>query len=502
MSSPQRLYTGEIVRVGEALAAEKAGVDMYSLMKLAGHSVFDVLRETYPQVETVTIVCGTGNNGGDGFVVSKLAKQAGLTVNVVLVGEPAKVQGDAKKAMNEWLDIGGNVLSTQDLADALTDTDVVIDGMLGTGLVGQVRSDVAVIIERINRGTQPVVAIDIPSGLCSDTGDFLGRVVQADHTITFIALKQGLVTGKARAVVGELHFAGLGIDDVFSSLYPSHISVLEDTQMRNLAPVREALAHKGRHGRLLCLGGNSGYAGAIRLCAQAGARSGAGLVSAMCHSSSSLALQVACPEVMTSVWEGDDQSLLQVMADNDVIACGPGLGRDKWARSILRLITSTEGVKVLDADGLNLLAEQPNRDANRVITPHPGEAAKLLGCSINQIEQNRYVAVRMLQQRYGGVVVLKGVGSLVCHGDNIAVCTAGNPGMASGGMGDVLTGVIAALIAQGLSCYDAACLGVYVHSVAADQAARKSGQIGMAASDLIPEIRALLNRFSLCNKSS
>lgn len=499
MSISQRLYTGEQVKLGEVQAAAKLGIEMYSLMLSAGQAVFDVLRGYYPDANDLLIVCGSGNNGGDGFVVAKLAKAAGLKVNVVLTVEASRLHGDAARAKDDWLSTGGKIRPVSGLPKCIADADLIVDGILGTGLSGQVRPDIGAIIDQINRSQKPVVSIDIPSGLCSDTGDLLGQTVKAQRTVTFIARKQGLVTGKARAVVGELHFSGLGVDHVFASLYPSNVWLLSASQSRDLVPVRSTLAHKGQHGRLLCLGGNLGYAGAIRMCAQAGVRSGAGLVSTLCHSSSSLALQVACPEVMVSSWDGDTEALAQAMADKSVIALGPGLGQDEWARAMFEVVTSSDTAKVLDADGLNLLAKQPCLDARRVITPHPGEAARLLGCSVEQVERDRYQSVTLLQQRYGGVVVLKGAGTLVCNGDSIAVCTAGNPGMASGGMGDVLTGVIAALMAQGLSDFDAACLGVYVHSVAADNLAKESGPIGLAASDLVPEIRAVLNYLSLTN---
>lgn len=493
MSLPKQLYTGDQVKQGEAQAAKNAGYSLYQLMEMAGEAVFSVLREEYPQAQNIAILCGGGNNGGDGFVVARLAKQAGLAVQLISTVDESRYVGDALQAKQSWLKSGGSILSQEALSDCLTAADVIVDGLLGTGLSGKVREDTRAMIESVNQCEKPVIAIDIPSGLCSDTGTVLGDAICAQHTVTFIAIKQGLLTGQARDVVGKLHFSGLNVQSQFAELVASDVDILSLDGLLGEFPKRRATAHKGKHGRLLCIGGNQGYGGAIRMCAQAAVRSGAGLVSCVCHPVSSLPLMVACPEVMTIGWQDDLELLAAKSVVQDVLAFGPGLGTDSWAQILFHHVQSLSINKVVDADGLNLLAQSPNVDANRVITPHPGEAARLLNCSVAKIESNRYAAVKRLQDKFGGVVVLKGAGSLVCDGRRTYVCLAGNPGMATGGMGDVLTGIIAALIAQGVELSAAARLGVQLHSQAADSVAAEEGMIGLLASDVIGKVRQLLN---------
>lgn len=493
MTLPKGLYTGQQVKDGEVVAAKKAGVVLYELMEQAGAATYRVLKSSYPEAQHITVLCGAGNNGGDGFVVARLAKKDGLNVDLVLTVEEARLQGDAKRAMQAWRDMGEVVQPISTLNAALQRADVIVDGILGTGLSGQVRAHISQLIDEVNGSGKPVVAIDIPSGLCADTGTELGNSICADQTVTFIALKRGLVTGNARNYVGKLHFSGLNVEEEFSSLFPSNIELLSLEALNSCIPSRQATAHKGNHGRLLCIGGNQGYSGAIRLCSYSAARIGAGLVSCFSHPASTTAIQVACPEVMSMPWQGDLNVLNAKLAAQDAISFGPGLGTDTWAQSLFNAVHTCSLPKVVDADGLNLLAQNPNYDARRIITPHPAEAARLLHRSTAEIEADRYMAVEKLQRKYGGVVVLKGAGTLVFDGQNCSVCIAGNPGMATGGMGDVLTGIIGGLLAQGLNMFEAAKLGVQIHSQAADVIAAKEGVIGLLASDVIPEARRLLN---------
>lgn len=490
-SLPCELYTGQQIKLGEQQAAKLAGVEMYHLMQQAGAAVFEVIKQCYPQAKHLLVFAGTGNNGGDGFVVARLAREQGMQATVCVYGDESKIVGDAERAKQEWLSIGGVITDLEQLKWAELTADVVVDGLLGTGLSGEVREPLQILFNKINASGLPLVAIDTPSGLCTDSGRILGKALVAQHTVTFIGMKQGLVTGQARAVTGALHFAGLGIDSTFSQCNEPSSYLLEQDQL--VLPRRLATAHKGNHGRLLCLGGNQGYAGAIRLCASASARCGAGLIRVLCHPSSVTALQVACPEIMTLAWQQGVAQVEQAIEANDVIALGPGLGLDEWGQSLYQVLKESDKLKVVDADGLNLLAKQPEADPQRIITPHPGEAARLLHCTTKQIEQDRFQAIRDLHHLYGGVIVLKGAGTLIFDGDYIHVCPAGNPGMATGGMGDVLTGIIAALLAQGLSLSEAAKLGVMLHSVAADQLAESEGEIGLLASDVITQARKVLN---------
>lgn len=493
MTLPLYLYNAEQVKRGEVVAAQQAGIELYQLMLRAGEATFALVQEQYPKIAHITVVCGAGNNGGDGFVVARLAKEAGLDVDLFLTSDATRLLGDAAQAYQAWLTAGGRLTSFDKFETSLQSCDVIVDGILGTGLKGDVRANLASLFQTVNQANKPIVAIDLPSGLCADTGRILGAAICANHTISFIGLKQGLVTGDGRSVTGQLHFAGLEVEEQFIELYSPSAQLLDYHSVAELLPTRSPVAHKGDHGRVTCIGGNLGYAGAVRLCAQAVVRSGAGLTSALCHLDSIVPLQVACPEVMARDWNGSKRALSDRLNGQDVVAIGPGLGMDDWAKTAVQSINQLQIAKVVDADALNLLAQSPNRDGNRVITPHPGEAARLLAVSINDIESDRYAAVKALHQRYGGVVVLKGAGTLIFDGQTVFVCAAGNAGMASGGMGDVLTGVIAALIGQGLSISQAARLGVLVHSQAADDLVSTHGQIGLTASDLVPQIRRLLN---------
>ncbi|MDC0610555.1 NAD(P)H-hydrate dehydratase [Vibrio sp.] len=490
MVMPRRLYTAEQVRSGEKLAAKANELRMYYLMERAGQAVFAIGMAQYPGTEHWLVCCGSGNNGGDGYIVANLAKSVGIHVTVWQLGEPKKLTGDAQIAYEHWVQGGGQVESPNSL---IPDTvDVVIDGILGTGLTGDVRENAAVIINLINDSRLPVIAIDIPSGLSSDTGVVLGTAIRAEHTVTFIGAKQGLVTGQARDYVGQLHFAGLGVEETFDALHIPSAWVLDNNSLKTELGKRAQSSHKGSHGKGVIIGGGAGMAGASVLASTAALKSGIGMIATISHPNNVMPIIVSQPEVMASGWNEND-----VIANRldwcNVVAIGPGLGRDSQAQILYNRVSDTELPKVVDADGLYFLASQPTYDAQRVITPHPGEAAKLLGCSVADVERDRYQAVEDLQHKFGGVVVLKGAGTLICDGEQTFVCCAGNPGMATAGMGDVLTGVVTAFIAQGHNLLEATKLGVLAHSLAADQNAKTYGERGLVASDLFPHIRSLVN---------
>ncbi|MFM2614717.1 NAD(P)H-hydrate dehydratase [Vibrio campbellii] len=500
-----KLYTAEQVRNGEVIAAQMAGVSMYSLMQRAGMAVYERFLHLYPKARTVLVVCGKGNNGGDGYVFATLAKQAQLNVRVFQLGDTTSLKGDALRAFEDWQSVDGENSSWDDWHTALLEADVIIDAMLGTGLSGEVRHEYRRYIDQVNQIHCPVISIDIPSGLSADTGAVLGEAIQADHTVTFIGVKQGLCTGQARDYVGELHFSGLGVNVEFESIEEESALGIDHLIIRRLLPERKATAHKGNNGKLLCIGGNQGMSGAIRLCASAAVRTGAGLTAALTHPSSLLPLQVGSLEVMSQAITFDelkeqDNELIKRTRWADALAFGPGFGEDEWAHQAYQLLSQQYKPKVVDADGLNILAMLNHRndvvvlrDEQRVMTPHPGEAARLLNVSTKEIEQDRFAAARQLHERYGGVVVLKGAGTLIYDGVRMYVCLAGNPGMASGGMGDVLSGVIAALLAKGLPIAVAARLGVMLHSHAADINVQQKGEIGLLASDVIESLRDAIN---------
>jgi len=489
----QTLYTAEQTRQLDRRAIEVFGIPGIRLMSRAGRAAFELLLELWPQPPQLHIYCGTGNNGGDGFVVASLARARGIPVRVCQVGDAAKIGGDAALARQQASADGVEMLPfdpSQTPAEG-----VVVDALLGTGLSGDVRGDYAVAIDFLNSLQLPVLAIDTPSGLCSDSGRVLGSAVRADATISFIGAKRGLFTGAAPALTGPVHLDTLEVPAAVYEGVPADCFMLDLEELLLRLPPLNRDAHKGQFGHALVIGGNYGMAGAALMAAEAAARCGAGLVSAATRAEHVAAFVARRPEIMTHAVAGanDMDALLHRV---DAIAVGPGLGRDPWAEQMLYRADARAVPTVLDADGLNLLAagrvlEHTPVD-KRILTPHPGEAARLLQCDTAEVQADRFAAVRELQRRYGGAVLLKGVGTLVCGGDTVYLCPYGNPGMASGGMGDVLSGVLVALLAQGLSPLDAACLGACLHSRAADLAAAR-GARGMLASDLMPHLRKLLD---------
>jgi NAD(P)H-hydrate epimerase len=488
------------VRELDRISIEEESIPGIELMERAGQAAFAVLRQHWPRVRSVGVWCGTGNNGGDGFIVARLAHEAGYAVRVWQLGDAARIRGDALIARQRMEAVG---LSTQ----AFTDSEpvaqaVLVDGLLGTGLGGEVsgpwREAIAVLNAARERGGQ-VLALDIPSGLHADTGQILGAAVQADCCVTFIGLKPGLFTGQGPALCGDIVFAALGVPvRIFERLVPiaTRLTCVDEAVA---LPHRRATAHKGDFGHVLVVGGDHGMSGALHLAGEAALRVGTGLVSAATRLMHAPMISAVRPELMCHGVEpgvkrsgGQGAALAPLLRRADVVAVGPGLGQSGWARDLFGATLECCLPKVVDADALNLLAADPVQRADWVLTPHPGEAARLLGWSIDAVQADRLAATAEIQHRYGGVVVLKGAGTVVVDTEGgTGICSAGNPGMASGGMGDVLTGVIAGLIAQGLPLAGAARLGVCLHATAADRAAG-AGQRGLLASDLFPELRRLL----------
>lgn len=489
---PHRLYRTAQVRELDRIAIEEYGIPSDELMRRAGAAAFAELQQRWAGARRLAVFCGRGNNGGDGYVVARLAREAGLDARVFVPAGIAPAQGAAARAAELWSNGGGSIDAWRGDVD-LRDFDVIVDALLGTGLDRPPEGAWREVIEAIVASGRPVLAIDVPSGLDADRGSAPGVVVRADLTVTFIALKTGLFTGSGRELAGELRFSDLGLsEEILARGEPAAGRLSPEVFGALLAPRRRG-AHKGDFGHVLVIGGDHGMAGAVRMAAEAAVRSGAGLVSVATRAQHAALISLARPELMAHGVE-DGQALAPLLARADVIALGPGLGRGDWSRAVFDMAMASGLPLVVDADGLNLLAEAPRRREDWILTPHPGEASRLLGTSTAMIEKDRYAAVQELQQRYGGAVVLKGAGTLVRgpRGE-VAVCDAGNPGMATGGMGDVLTGIIAGLRAQGITLADAAGLGVLLHAMAGDRAAADGGERGMLATDLLQHLRPLLN---------
>lgn len=483
------LYSAAQVRELDRLAIEDRGVPGYELMTRAGTAAFAALRRRWPEARRVHVLCGAGNNAGDGYVLARLARAEGWYASVGWLADPERLQGDARTA---WEDaVRAEVPVAPFDAGRLTACEIIVDGLLGTGLQRGVEGDWAAAIAAVNASGVPVLALDIPSGLAADTGRVLGTAIRASVTVTFIGRKLGLYTGQAADHVGDLVFAGLELPaDLAADMPPRAWLAGPDYAAARLAP-RPRTAHKGAFGHVLIVGGQPGMGGAVRLAGEAAARSGAGLVSVATDPGHVTGVLAGRPELMVAGVTGP-QALEPLLARATVVALGPGLGQGRWSRALFERLLRSELPLVLDADALNLLADAPLRRDDWILTPHPGEAARLLGCTPAEVEADRVAAVRRLQEGYGGVAVLKGAGSLICAGDGLWLVPGGNPGMASGGMGDVLTGVIAGLRAQGLAAAAAAVTGVWLHAAAGDRAAR-AGERGLLAGDLLAELHCLVN---------
>jgi NAD(P)H-hydrate epimerase len=490
-SMPCSLYTAAQVRELDRIAIEEAGIPGYTLMARAGEACWEALQLRWPRASSLLVLCGTGNNGGDGFVVARLALAANWRVRVLLLGDPAQLQGDALTAHADFVSQGGQATPFT-AAAGLDDADVIVDALLGTGVDRPLTGDWLLAVERINASALPVLAVDLPTGLYADTGAVSGAAVHADMTVTFIGRKAGLFTGVGPDYAGETRFAGLVVPGTVYRQVPPAAQLVRHAALGALAGPRVRTAHKGQHGHVLVIGGGEGMAGAARLAGEAALRSGAGLVTLATHPVHAAFVAVACPELICHA-VATAQDLQALIKPASVLLVGPGLGRSSWARSLLAAVLEASQPLVIDADALNLLASAPVKRMNQVLTPHPGEAGRLLQQDTAVIQRDRFAAAQAITQQYGGTTVLKGAGTVI-HSDGQLpiVCGAGNPGMATAGMGDVLAGVIAALIAQGMDTHAAAVAGVCVHACAGDVAAVQ-GERGMLARDVIAELRGVLN---------
>lgn len=482
---PRSLYTAAQTRELDRRAIA-SGLSGYTLMTRAGQAAFHLLRERWPAAVRIVVLAGPGNNGGDGYVLARLAWNQHLDVQVLTVGDHEPLTGEAAEAAN---DATRARVPEKSWSGVLPPADIYVDALFGTGLNKPPAGDFAAAIAALNRSGRPVLALDLPSGLQADTGAELGEAVQADATISFIGLKLGLLTGRGPALTGALSFSDLDVPaDTYAGSLPAARRLMAADTERLGRRARDA--HKGSNGHLLVVGGNHGMAGAVALAAEAALRSGAGLVSVATRPEHTAFITGRRPELMChGVNVAAD--LTPLLARADAVVLGPGLGRDEWGTALFGAVLDSGLPVIVDADGLNLLAGQPERRGNWVLTPHPGEAARLLGSTIPEVQADRVAAINALKQRYGGAIILKGAGSLVLDDAGLQLCPYGNPGMAVGGMGDVLAGVIGALQVQGLP--QPAALGVLVHALAGDAAAHAGGERGLGASDLFPFLRQRVN---------
>lgn len=496
---PYDLYRAAQVRALDQYIIQQQGIPGTVLMERAGTAAWQLALEHWPAVRNITVLCGTGNNGGDGYVLARQALQAGCTVQVLQLGAAERLSGDALVMAQRYLTAGGKVYPYQ--GELPIHTDLLVDAVLGTGLEREVSGLWAKGLKAMNQHPAPKLALDIPSGLNADTGHIMGSAVQAQLTVTFIALKQGLFTADGPDCCGKVCFAGLDVPAAaYDQVTPAAQRMDWQRCQTNLSPRRRG-GHKGNFGHVLLVGGAPGMGGALRLAGEAAARCGAGLVTLATHPKHGHWLSAQRPELMCHGVE-NAATLGPLLERATVVAIGPGLGLFSWSRELLDAVLLTTGQLVLDADALHFLAVRERhyistikRDHKKwILTPHPGEAGRLLGWPTAQVQRDRFTALQTLRENYNATVVLKGAGTLIqgITKKPPTLCNAGNPGMASGGMGDLLTGIIAGLLAQGWGTEDAANMGVCLHAAAGDLAAR-AGERGLLASDLLVHLRSLLN---------
>jgi hydroxyethylthiazole kinase-like uncharacterized protein yjeF len=478
------IYTPESVYKLDHAAVAADGFSEPELMQRAGERVWREIDARWPGLNRITVFAGAGNNGGDAFVVALQARAQGVEVQLLVQGDLSRQSATSRHFRDLWQQGGGACESWQGQS---LGGELIVDGLLGIGLQRELDLNWQDLVGTINQASQACVAIDIPSGLNSLTGIAQPVAIEAELTVTFIGRKSGQFLADGPDHCGELIFDDLGVSSRVGSSQAAALEVIESCK---LPAARKRNSHKNHYGNLLIVGGDLGMSGAVGLAAQAALRSGAGLVTALVHPDCRANL-AAFPEIMVLGWDALEARL----ADATVVVVGPGLGRSADAQHCLELLRAARQPMVIDAGALDatFLQSMTSCSSQRVITPHPGEAAALLSCSTAEIQANRMLSAQRLVETFAMTTVLKGSGTLVTATDVLvpAINTRGNPGMATAGMGDVLCGIIAAFLGQGLDAFSAARSAVYVHALCAESYARESDESGLLASDiigLIPQI--------------
>ncbi|OAJ34405.1 bifunctional ADP-dependent NAD(P)H-hydrate dehydratase/NAD(P)H-hydrate epimerase [Piscirickettsia salmonis] len=493
------LYTAEQVRSLDQVAMHEFNINSFELMQKAGAQAFAYLQEHYPAKNQLLIFCGKGNNAGDGYIVAALAKQAGWQVFVQALSHIDKLSGDTNKAAKLAIKVGVIVSSLNCSEQICTEQTVIIDALLGTGFKGKLQGDYLRAIRFINQLTHRLdvacVSLDVPSGLDATRGVCRQEAVRAQQTITFIGNKQGLYTGDGPEYAGQVIYRSLGLDAAIYKKEPVNSMLLQQTP--GLLTQRHKNSHKGDYGHVLVIAGGSGMLGAGLMAATAALRSGAGVVKLATLESHARLVSLYQPELISYGLSEHTSSdaLLELISSADTLLIGSGLVDSTCGLSVMdrviRQAMSLNKVLILDAGALAWLAKNPLSYDNWLLTPHPGEAAQLLTCTSEQIQEDRFRAVWQLQRRYQGCVILKGCGSLIADNENGScyVCPYGNPGMATAGMGDVLAGITAGLVFQLKSISLAAQYAVTLHAGIADRLVLQQGEAGLLATDIIQELR-------------
>lgn len=505
------LLTAQEMRAIDRLTIEEIGIPSMVLMENAGKAVAEAVQEELKNQKgtRVLVVCGKGNNGGDGMVAARHLLSRGISVDIAIVGEKEDLRGDAKLQLSilEKMGVSPFFISKKSDLNQLSPGDLIIDALLGTGTSGEVQGILASVIEWINAQSSAVVSVDIPSGIHTDTGACLGACVRATSTVTLAEWKRGLVLFPGRNCAGKVQVADIGIPHCAVQRIPCNTFYLEGKDIASWLPERPAHAHKGRFGKVLVLAGSTGMTGAATLTSLASLRAGAGLVVLGIPKSLNPILEVKLTEVITRPLAETPEGTLSLSAEPeirsllewaDVLAIGPGLSRNpETAELVRRIVMTTSLPLVLDADGINAFEGQAEllkkRKGPLILTPHPGELARLisdLGLSVSKIDLERIEMARAWSQKWNAIVVLKGAPTVVGDPEgNVYVNPTGNSGMATGGSGDVLTGLIAGFWAQKSTPLHSALCGVYVHGLAGDLASEKMGQRALLAGDILDSVR-------------
>ncbi|WP_158224649.1 NAD(P)H-hydrate dehydratase [Agaribacterium haliotis] len=497
----QPLFSAEqVARIDKE--AIRCGTPGLELMTRAGQACFELAQKLWPRRGCIVVLAGAGNNGGDGWVVAELAKRAGLDQQLLYLKAPEALRAEAAEAATRALNAGVNArLFSADIAFEKSEQLIIVDALLGTGFGSELKEPFRHAIDWINHQRSlgaSVLSVDLPSGLYADTGAVSSAVVNAHASLSFIGRKRGLYTADAANYCGQRFFEPLGVAEHIVDAEHSSVLLLESVDASSLR--RAPVCHKGSFGHVGVLGGAEGMTGAALLAADAALHSGAGLVSILSERATVEAARQCLPECMAHLVD-DTQALLNLLEPISALAVGPGLARGEWSSKVLcaalKHASQNDKALVLDADALNLIAEQslrlPQFSRAPIMTPHPAEAARLLNTDVNAVQADRYRAVRELSERYRCVVVLKGAGTLIADSDKIWVSPLSCPALAVGGAGDVLCGLIAALLAQGLNAVAAAKLAVCAHGLAGVKIEQQRGVLGLKAGELPELIRTILN---------
>jgi len=498
---------------------QETGILGVVLMENAGRGTVEQILCYFPNKKNrpVHVLCGRGNNGGDGFVIARYFLNYGAEVRAFLFSSTGRVQGDARVNMDAYIHMGGKIHVVEDeagfdsIADELGRAGIIVDALLGTGLSSEVKGLYRSVIDQVNRLKDvPVVSVDVPSGIDATTGKILGSAVKAWLTCTYGLPKIGLFTYPGRENAGELEVVDICIPRALVKDSGIKTFVQEEEDFVDLLPKRSSDSHKGTYGHVLVVAGSPGKTGAASMAGHAAMRAGAGLVTLGVPAGLRSIVEEKTKEVMTeSLPDFDDgylgidawQSLSDILKGKNAAAVGPGLSdREETGKLVFKLVEEADVPLVIDADGLNLLAK--NTDVLKktgkvhVLTPHPGEMARLTGLSVTEVQEDRINTASSFSKEYGVVLVLKGASTVIAEpGGKVFINPTGNPGMAGGGMGDVLAGFIAGLIAQGISSVDAARMAVFIHGANGDLIAENGAEIGILATDIAEKIPEFLGEY-------